>query len=62
MFIVAMIAMLAVVAGYESIRRLVDPQPIANIGWVLIAGVIGFAGNELVAFDSGRLGDGASVA
>ncbi|MEJ7705416.1 MAG: methyltransferase domain-containing protein [Geodermatophilaceae bacterium] len=29
-FIVAMIALSAVVAGYESIRRLLDPQPITQ--------------------------------
>jgi hypothetical protein len=30
--IVAMIALSAVVAGYESIRRLLAPRPIANLG------------------------------
>ena len=30
--IVALIALSAVVAGYESIRRLLTPQPIANPG------------------------------
>jgi cation diffusion facilitator family transporter len=48
-FIVAMIAASVLVAGYTSIRRLLDPQPIAYLGWVAAAGVIGFAGNELVA-------------
>jgi cation diffusion facilitator family transporter len=37
------------VAGVESIRRLLDPQPISNLGWVALAGVLGFAGNEAVA-------------
>ncbi len=55
-FIVAMIAVSAVVAGYESVRRLLDPQPITNVGWVLAAGVIGFAGNELVAVYRIRVG------
>lgn len=55
-FIVAMIALSAVLAGYESIRRLIDPQPITNVGIVLIAGVIGFAGNELVAVYRIRVG------
>lgn len=55
-FIVAMIALSAVVAGYESIRRLLDPQPV-NAPWVLIAaGFIGFAGNELVAAYRMRVG------
>jgi cation diffusion facilitator family transporter len=48
-FIVAMIAASVAVAGYASVRRLVDPQPIGHLGWVAAAGVIGFAGNELVA-------------
>ena len=48
-FIVAMIALSAVLAGWESIRRLSDPQPV-TYPWVLVAaGLIGFAGNELVA-------------
>jgi len=65
-FIVAMIALSAVLAGYESIRRLIDPQPITNVGIVLIAGLIGFAGNELVAVYrirvGRRIGSGALVA
>jgi cation diffusion facilitator family transporter len=48
-FIVAMIAVSAVVAGVESIRRLLDPQPVSNLGVLAAAGLIGFAGNELVA-------------
>jgi cation diffusion facilitator family transporter len=55
-FIVAMIALSAIVAGYESIHRLVEPQPIANVGVVLAAGVIGFVGNELVAVYRIRVG------
>jgi len=55
-FIVAMIALSAVLAGYESIRRLIDPQPITNAGLVLAAGLIGFAGNELVAVYRIRVG------
>ncbi len=49
LFIVAMIAFSALFAGWESINRLVDPRPISNLGLVMAAGVIGFAGNELVA-------------
>ena len=49
LFIVAMIAISAMVAGVESIRRFFAPQPVENLGWVLAAGLIGFAGNELVA-------------
>ena len=56
LFIVAMIAMSAVVAGYESIRRFFVPQSVENLGWVLVAGLIGFAGNEVVATYRIRVG------
>ncbi|WGW13668.1 cation diffusion facilitator family transporter [Saxibacter everestensis] len=56
LFIVAMIALSAVVAAVESVRRLVDPQPVENLGWVLAAGLIGFGGNELVAVYRIRIG------
>jgi cation diffusion facilitator family transporter len=49
LFIVAAIALSAVVAGYESVRRLFDQQPVTNLGAVVAAGLVGFAGNELVA-------------
>jgi cation diffusion facilitator family transporter len=55
-FIVAMITLSAVLAGYESIRRLLDPQPITNVGVVIAAGLIGAAGNELVALYRIRVG------
>ena len=55
-FIVAMIALSAVVAGYESVRRLLDPQPVTHVGMVIAAGLIGFAGNELVAAYRIRIG------
>jgi cation diffusion facilitator family transporter len=55
-FIVAMIALSAVVAGYESVRRLLEPQPISNLGVLVAAGLIGFAGNELVAVYRIRVG------
>jgi len=48
-FIVAMIGLSAILAAYESIRRLIDPQPLTYAWVVLAAGLIGFAGNELVA-------------
>ena len=55
-FIVAMIALSAVVAGVESVRRLLDPHPIEAAGWVLVAGLVGFAGNEFVAVYRIRVG------
>jgi cation diffusion facilitator family transporter len=56
LFIVAMIALSAIVAGYESVRRLVDPVPISSPWVVLAAGVVGFAGNEIVALYRIRVG------
>ena len=47
--IVLTIAGSAVFAGYEAIRRLLDPERVEHLGWVAAAAVIGFAGNELVA-------------
>jgi cation diffusion facilitator family transporter len=56
LFIVAMIALSAVVAGAQAIRRLIDPLPIQHVGWVALAGLIGFLGNELVAVYRIRVG------
>ncbi|PWJ48799.1 cation diffusion facilitator family transporter [Quadrisphaera granulorum] len=56
LFVLAMIALSAVVAGYEAIRRLLDPQPIDNVGWVAAAGLVGFLGNEAVALYRIRVG------
>ncbi|MEV0389487.1 cation diffusion facilitator family transporter [Nonomuraea sp. NPDC050643] len=47
--IVVLIAVSAALAGYEAVRRLLDPQEIQAVGWVAAAAVIGFAGNEWVA-------------
>lgn len=55
-FIVAMIAFSAILAGWESIHRLIEPQPVTNLGLVMIAGVFGFIGNELVALYRIRVG------
>jgi cation diffusion facilitator family transporter len=55
-FIVAMIAISAVVAGYESVRKLIDSQPLTHPWVVVAAGLIGFAGNELVALYRIRVG------
>jgi cation diffusion facilitator family transporter len=56
LFIVAMIAASAVLAAVESVRRLLDPAPVQHVGWVALAGLIGFAGNELVAVYRIRVG------
>lgn len=56
LFIVAMIALSAVVAAVESIRRFFEPQPLEHLGWVLAAGLVGFIGNEFVAMYRIRVG------
>jgi len=56
LFVVAMIAVSAVVAGYESIARLIDPRPVEHLGWVAFAGAVGFLGNEAVAIFRIRVG------
>jgi cation diffusion facilitator family transporter len=48
-FVVLMIAASAAVAAWESVQRLVHPQPLSYLEWVAGAAVIGFFGNELVA-------------
>ncbi len=55
-FIVAMIALSAGVAAWESTQRLVHPRDVRNVGWVIVAGLIGFVGNELVAVYRIRVG------
>lgn len=47
----------AIVAGYESIRRLIHPQTIEHVGWIALASVVGFAGNELVAIFRIKVGE-----
>ena len=56
LFVVAMIALSAVVAGVESIRRLINPVAIEHVGWVAAAGLVGFLGNEIVAVYRIRVG------
>jgi cation diffusion facilitator family transporter len=56
LFVVAMIALSAVIAGYEAVMRLINPVPIEHVGWVAAAGLIGFIGNELVALYRIRVG------
>ncbi len=47
--VVLTIAGSAVLVGYESLRRLLEPRPVAHLGAVAAAGLVGFVGNELVA-------------
>ena len=56
LFVLAMIALSAVIAGVEAVRRLINPVEIEHLGWVAAAGLIGFIGNELVALYRIRVG------
>lgn len=56
LFIVVVVALSAVVAGWQSIVRLMNPHPLENLWWVVAAGVVGFAGNEAVAIYRIRIG------
>lgn len=47
--IVVSIAVSAGLIFWESIQKLLNPQPMTQLGWVAAAGVIGFLGNEGVA-------------
>lgn len=47
--IVAVIFLSACVAAYESVMKIIHPQPMLHLWWVALAAVIGFAGNEAVA-------------
>jgi cation diffusion facilitator family transporter len=56
LFVIAMITLSAVLAGYEAVRRLIHPVPLQHLGWVAAAGLVGFAGNEIVALYRIRVG------
>src|SRR6185369_3651662 len=47
--IVLTIAASAALAAYAAGERLLHPQPVSRLPFVAAAGLIGFAGNELVA-------------
>jgi cation diffusion facilitator family transporter len=54
--IVLMILFSAFQAIYQSILKIITPEPISHIGWVALAAVVGFLGNELVAIYRIRTG------
>jgi cation diffusion facilitator family transporter len=47
----------ALLALYEAVDRLINPRDIDQLGWVAVAGIVGFAGNELVALYRIRVGN-----
>jgi cation diffusion facilitator family transporter len=60
--IVGVIFFSACVAGYEAVRKLIDPQPVSHLWWVAAAAPIGFLGNEAVAIFRIRVGTQISSA
>ena len=48
-FVVATIFVSALVAAFEAVSRLIDPQPLSHLGALAAAGVVGFVGNEIAA-------------
>ncbi len=56
LFVIGMIALSALIAGYEAVLRLIHPVAVGHVGWVAAAGVIGFLGNEGVASYRIRVG------
>jgi len=49
LFVIAMIALSGAVAGWQVVNRLLHPAPVNDLGWVALAGFVGFLGNEAVA-------------
>jgi len=47
--VVLAIAVSACVALYETVQRFIHPEHLTHLGLLAVAGVIGFAGNELAA-------------
>ena len=66
LIILVIMAASAAYAGWEALNRLIEPREMSNIGWVAAAGLIGFAGNEIVAryriIVGRRIGSAALVA
>ncbi|MEO5702398.1 MAG: cation diffusion facilitator family transporter [Gammaproteobacteria bacterium] len=54
--IVLVIFFSACVAAYQSVVKIIDPQPVEYLGWVTAAAIIGFIGNEAVAIFRIRVG------
>jgi cation diffusion facilitator family transporter len=57
--IVAIIFVSAAIAFWESYQKFVHPVPLPNVGWVMVAAVVGFVGNEVVALI--RIGTGRKI-
>ena len=64
--VIVVIAVSAAATAYVSISRLIHPEPMDRVGWVVAAALVGFAGNELAArfriHTGRRIGSAALVA
>jgi cation diffusion facilitator family transporter len=54
--IVVMIFLSAIEVFQQSIEKVLQPQPVTNLGWVALAAIVGFIGNEAVAIFRTRVG------
>ena len=54
--IVVMIFLSAIEVFQQSVDKLLHPQPVTNLGWVAVAAIVGFIGNEAVAIFRTRIG------
>ena len=54
--IVLIIFFSACVALWESVRKIIHPEPVGNLWWVVAAAIVGFIGNEAVAVFRIRVG------
>lgn len=55
-FVVATIFVSACVALWQTIERLIDPQPLSHLGALAAAGAVGFIGNQIAALIRLRAG------
>lgn len=54
--VVATILVSALIAGVQSIDRLLDPRPVSHVWAIAVAAIVGFVGNEIVALFRIRVG------
>ncbi len=55
-FVVTSLTLSAGYTLYEAITRFIHPEPFHNLGWVALASVVGFVGNETIALMQIRVG------
>ncbi len=55
-FVVLTILVSACVVGYEAVMRLLHPQPVSQLLALVVAGIVGFVGNEIAAIIRLRAG------